>query len=243
MNRIRTAVLIVLACCMTAATAADSWLDVDTRRVLSVHAEALPTGADPDNLWFIGHHYIASYDTQTKVPTWIAYRVTAADGQTRNSIHRKWIEGLADVTLEADDHVGSDYDIGHMLPLASFKASPHAFESNFLGVTAPQTPALNRGPWLKWESHVRDLAKDGSVQVMAGPLYESDMPPLASADEPHRVPSHYWAVAKPQSKQPQGWIFPQDCDRAAALDTFRADPGEIQHRANLRWPERFWPLE
>lgn len=222
----RTIVYLLMLATVGVAVAAD--------RVYTVHATQLPAGAPESNVELFGHLYALSLDTETKVATWCCYRATEADGASRNSIARNWIHALPDDTLEESDYRGPEYDCGHLTPLATFKASPYAFELNLLANCAPQTPDLNRGPWVKLETRVRDLATDHAfVDVAVGPLFESPMPPLPAADEPHRVPSHYWAVVSPHSDSMECYIVPQACARADPLASFAVSIGEVETRSGL----------
>lgn len=202
----------------------------------AVHADHLPTGASPANPTFIGHHYVASHDTETKVATWVAYRVTDAEASSRNQLGRNWLHGYSEFTLEAPDFSQSDYDMGHLVALASFSGSRYAHELNFTGIVAPQTPSLNRGPWLQLENLVREIAEDlESIGVICGPLYEREMPTLPAADEPHRVPSHYWAIITPSGGDQLAWIVPQDCGRTDRLEQFEATVDEVARRSGLQF--------
>lgn len=207
-------------------------------RVYTVHAKQLPKGAPDGNVELFGHLYALSLDTETKVATWCCYRATEADGASRNSINRNWLHALPDITLEKSDYRGPEYDIGHLTPLATFKASPHAFELNLLANCAPQTPDLNRGPWVKMEERVRDLANDHDhVDVAVGPLYERDMPPLPNSDEPHRVPSHFWAVVSPDRGPSECYVIPQDCNRGDSLAAFAVSINEVEDRSGLTFTD------
>lgn len=208
------------------------------QRIYTVHAAQLPTGQPADNDLLIGHLYAISIDAKTKVATWCCYRATEADGASCNSIARNWLQALPEKTLEADDYRGPEYDIGHLTPLATFKASQYAFELNLLANCAPQTPNLNRGPWVRLEHHIRDLAKDApAVDVAIGPLFESEMPPLPNADEPHQVPSHFWAVVTPKGGSTECYIIDQRCNRKDTLARFAVSLSEVERRSNLKFAQ------
>lgn len=203
---------------------------------LSVHGP-LPTGAPERNQLITGHLYTASIDPDTKVATWCAYVVTPGQFEGSNSLSRNWINGkgrLADVCLEHQDYAGSGYDMGHLVPLASFSSTRWAYECNFLGVIAPQTPNLNRGPWLRVETLVRRMAEDHArVNVCVGGLYEKAMPKLIDADEDHKVPSHYWAVLR-YDDQVRVYIIPQDCPQSVeSLDQFSSTLEALMLRSKL----------
>lgn len=72
-----------------------------------------------------------------------------------------------------EDYIGSGLDRGHMAPAADCRKSVQLMtESFFLSNVCPQDAGLNRGYWLAFEKHVRDLTKYyKTVQVITGPLY------------------------------------------------------------------------
>ena len=204
--------------------------------ILSVHGP-LPTGAPETNQIITGHLYTASINPETKVATWCAYVVTPGQFEGGNSIGRNWInarDGIEKICLEHQDYSGSLYDMGHLVPLASFSSTRWAYECNFLGVIAPQTPNLNRGPWLRIENLVRRLAKEhDKVRVCVGALYEKSMPKLAGADEPHTVPSHYWALLRYDGVT-LVYIIPQDCPQSIeSLDQFATTLEALKLRSKL----------
>ncbi len=207
--------------------------------ILTVHASELPHGAACSNYLLIGHLYALSLDPQTKVATWCCYRATKSTGDTRNAVGRNWLSILPDVTLEPSDYVGPLYDMGHLAPLAALKNSPYAFELNCMANIAPQSKELNRGPWLKIETLVRQMAETHeSVDVIVGPLYEANMEPLKAADEPHRVPSHYWALLFPEGAEGKAYIVDQTCGRTDSLSEFGVSVDDVSRRSGLTFPRK-----
>lgn len=207
----------------------------DEQMVYSVHADKLPA-VQPGSVVLIGHHYVLSLNPETKLADWCAYRVTSHEAAGRNQLSRAWLTGLREKTLEPDDYSGSGYDMGHLAPLASFSSSPYAYELNFVANIAPQRPDLNRGPWLRLESHVRDLAKQNRhVDVVAGPAYLQAEPPLPGADEPHRVPSHYFAITRPAGGDAVCYLMPQTAHRQDAIDRFLIDEESLTSKTGLTY--------
>lgn len=204
---------------------------------LSVHGP-LPTGAPEENQFISGHLYAASINPTNKMATWCAYVVTPGMFEGSNSINRNWINGkgrLADICLESQDYEGSDYDMGHLVPLGSVSASRYAYECNFLGVIVPQTPELNRGLWLRLENRVRDLSlQHQKVNVCVGTLYEKRMKRLPKADEPHAVPTHFWALLR-YAGRIEVYIMPQDVDRTLGLDDYKSDIEALTLRSGLNF--------
>lgn len=245
MNRLQIATIAVAVAVLgwafaLAATAADH-CGADCQQcqcgpIMTVHAEQLPAGAPCTNYLLVGRLYAVSLDPETRLATWCAYRVTSTSGDTRNAIERRWINLLPDVTLKASDYSGPLYDLGHLAPLAALKNSPHAFELNAMVNVAPQTPDLNRGPWVKIETLARELADaHETADVVVGPLYERPMPPLpaAPAERSHRVPSAYWAVIFPEGAEARAFIVDQACGRADPLSKFAVSVAAVSKRSGL----------
>lgn len=217
-------------------------LAAQAEQLFSVHGR-LPQGHSEDCIIAFSHLYTVAVDPETKIAAWCVYEITPGMFEGRNSLNRNWINGDDEneeaVLLEHQDYAGGPYDIGHLAPLASFSASRWAFELNWMGNLAPQTPNLNRGPWLKIENAARDLATStGQCKVVVGPLFESEMPPIPGADEAHRVPSHYWAILRTEDLV-AAYIVPQSAPRTLEGDgdplaPYVSSVEEISLRSGLR---------
>jgi endonuclease G len=146
-----------------------------------------------------------------------------------------WLD--PDETLDpgsGNPFTGSGYQRGHLAPLASFVGTEVMAEVNYFSNVVPQRGALNGGPWARLEGAVRALVLRraeralrnrppnharfpqpddlAAVWVITGPLYEEEVEPLPSVDEPHAVPSGFWQVVLVQ----EGWE-PEDAEAAAFL--------------------------
>lgn len=143
--------------------------------------------------------YAVSYNHHRNGPNWAAWRLTAADigGQDRHrghfvtddSLPRGWYR------VTHDDYTGSGYDRGHLVRSKDRSTSQQANDATFLLTNvAPQTHALNGGPWLRLEDHCRKLAQhDGrTVYVVAGVIYGQQG---ATIGHGVAVPSAWWKVA------------------------------------------------
>ncbi len=166
-----------------------------------------PYGTPVSNDLIIRDIYAMSNNDETKFADWVAYRLTMHEVGGELEVERKWRSDpwLADdETLEPNPSSKDDYksasskldvDRGHQAPLASFKGSRYASQSNLLSNITPQKKDLNQGPWKNLEGAIRDLVRTGkTVFVMTGPLYLKEMDPLPNANESHKVPSGYWKV-------------------------------------------------
>jgi endonuclease G len=166
-----------------------------------------PYGTPSTNDLIIRDVYAMSNNDATKFADWVAYRLTVHEVFGELEIERNWRADpwLADEeTLEPspsskDDYKGAnstlDVDRGHQAPLASFKGSRYASQTNLLSNITPQKKDLNQGPWKNLEEQVRDIVRTGkTIYVMTGPIYGNEMPSLPNANEEHKIPSAYWKV-------------------------------------------------
>ena len=166
-----------------------------------------PHGTPATNDLIIRDIYAMSNNDETKFADWVAYRLTMHEVDGSLEVERNWRadpwladeETLEPTPASQDDYKGAngklDVDRGHQAPLASFKGSRHASQSNLLSNITPQKKDLNQGPWKNLEEAVRDLVRTGkTVYVMTGPLYTRAMEGLPNANETHKIPSGYWKI-------------------------------------------------
>lgn len=204
-----------------------------------------PTGSPMTNDIVSRDIYVLSSNDSTKFADWVAYRVMASMiGPTAERVWSSdpWL--AEDETLEPSDYRGAfsalNTDRGHLAPLASFTSTEDWDTTNYLSNITPQKSALNRGPWLRLETAVRALAREGSgaVYVITGPLYEREMPPLPEADESHRVPSGYWKIIATEAANAieiAAFVLDQDTPRRAAFceERFITNVRTIESRTGL----------
>lgn len=120
--------------------------------------------------------YVSSYNTETLIPNWVAYELTAAE--TEGDRSREGKEFRMDPQLKGvpqamrEDYAGSGWTKGHLMP-----AADAAFNSTAMGETfyftniCPQDETLNAGDWQYLEKRVRQWAtRYGSVWVVTGPI-------------------------------------------------------------------------
>ena len=120
--------------------------------------------------------YVSSYNTETLIPNWVAYELTAEETEGNRS--REGIEFRKDPDLKGvpqamrEDYSGSGWTKGHLMP-----AADAAFNNTAMGETfyftniCPQDETLNAGDWQYLEKKVRQWAgRYGSVWVVTGPI-------------------------------------------------------------------------
>ena len=211
-----------------------------------------PFGAPASNDLVIRDLYVLSNNDATKFADWVAYKLTLHEVDGALDLDRNWrSEGwLADAeTLEKSDYTNAssegDYDRGHQAPLGSFRNSVHASQTNHLSNITPQKEDLNRGPWVKLESHIRTLVQINRLAyVMTGPLYEKAMEPLPKANEKHTVPSGYWkVVVVPTSSSTfeyAAFIMEQESGRKDDVKSKVVTIDEVERRSGL---DLLWELK
>lgn len=118
--------------------------------------------------------YIVSYNKDTKLPNWVAWRLTAdhTDGPVRrmNTFYEE--ECVASPRATLDDYRGSGWSRGHMCPAGDNKWDERAmYESFSLVNVCPQNASLNSGLWNSIEIDCRRWAnRFGDIFIVCGPV-------------------------------------------------------------------------
>lgn len=203
--------------------------------VLSVFGDTFPDVL-PNEVIVQTHMYTACVNIAARQPAWVAYRVEQADWDTENKLARNFStpRRMRRYCLEPSDFTGSEYELGHLYALQFVAACDKGHEVNYLCAVAAQRPGLNKGPWLKAEERIKERSRTGSVAVIAGQLWESEMPRLKNADESHAVASHCWILLTDDTGS-EAYLFPQTCKRDDALKKFAVDPAALRARVAPRW--------
>ncbi len=213
-----------------------------------------PFGTPATNDLIIRDIYALSNNDQTKFADWVAYRLTMHEVEGELDVERKWTadpwlddsETLEPSPSSKEDYKGANkaigVDRGHQAPLASFKGSRYASQSNMLSNITPQKKDMNQGCWKNLEEAVRGLVRTGkTVYVMTGPLYTRTMPQLPNADEAHQVPSGYWKVVicltGTNSFEHAAFIMDQESGRTDKVISklVSIDEVEKQSKLDLLW--------
>ncbi len=209
-----------------------------------------PFGTPESNDLIIRDIYALSNNDETKFADWVAYRLTMHEVDGSLDVDRKWrtdpwlddAETLEPSPSSKDDYKSAnsalDVDRGHQAPLASFKGSRFASQSNMLSNITPQKEDMNQGPWKDLEEAVRSMVRTGkTVYVMTGPLYERDMPALPKANETHQIPSGYWKVVicitGTSSFEHAAFIMDQESDRSDSVISKLVSIDEVEQRSGL----------
>lgn len=211
-----------------------------------------PLGTPPSNDLIVRDLYALSSNDTTKFADWVCCYLTCheVDGDLdleRNWRNEPWLDPSETLTAKP---AGRDayrdqkmYDRGHLAPLAAFKGSRFASQVNYYSNIVPQRPNLNRGPWEELESKTRDLVQRyGHAWVMAGPIYEVNMPPLPHGDQPHKVPSAFWKVVAVRDRSTlrvAAFIMEQTAPRESRVIAYLTTVDDVERRSGL---DLFWEL-
>ena len=215
-----------------------------------------PLGTPATNDLIIRDIYALSSNDATKLADWVAYRLTMHEVGGTLDLKRKWGNDpwlAEDETLEGtksnDDYKNASsrgYDRGHQAPLASFKGTRYASQTNLMSNITPQQRALNQGPWKNLEEGARKLVRTGKiVWVVTGPYYGEETEELTEAGEPNKIPSGYWKIVaigdrkKPKSIRAVAFIMAQN---TARRDKFTDHIKTIDEVETLTGLDFFWEL-
>ena len=107
--------------------------------------------------------YVTSYNTETLIPDWVAYELTADEADARRD--REGVEFRMDPDLRGctqamrEDYSGSGWTKGHLMPAADAAFSSTAMSETFYFTNiCPQNEVLNAGDWQYLEKRVRSWA-------------------------------------------------------------------------------------
>lgn len=119
--------------------------------------------------------YTVSYDEASRIPTWVAYELTAEEANGtigRSGKNFRPDEKAKVVQADNYDYRGEGWSRGHMAPAGDFKWDDGAMWDTFYYTNCcPQDEKLNNGSWNVLENRVRTWARQfGSVYVVTGPI-------------------------------------------------------------------------
>jgi endonuclease G len=121
--------------------------------------------------------YTASYNHTTLCPNWVAWELTASEGDGTLGGQYSFSRD-PDVSFpkaSREDYSHSGWDKGHMAPRADMRWSEKALEESYYFTNiCPQDHTMNSQAWRKIEEMTRRVAKHyGAVWIVCGPIYRS----------------------------------------------------------------------
>lgn len=181
------AIMFGVAMCVSGRSRATSRDDVHGDSVVVSTGSAIPdsviqllTVVMPDSMpqqMLVRKGYITSYNKETRLPNWVAWRITAetADGQWQRLKQYHEDEDVPEPRATPEDYRGCGkmgLSRGHMCPAADNKWDRQAiYEANALTNICPQNRSMNSGVWNSVEMDCRKWAREyGEVYVVCGPL-------------------------------------------------------------------------
>lgn len=118
--------------------------------------------------------YTVSYNSETKLPNWVAWHLTAAHSDGGAKKPGKYFEDKDVPSPRAtnEDYQGSGWTHGHMCPAGDNRWNKTNMKESFLLTNiCPQHRCLNSGLWNRIEQDCRRWArKYGDLYIVCGPV-------------------------------------------------------------------------
>ena len=194
--------------------------------------------------------YTASYNSDLRIPNWVAWRLTGAHTEGKNKRAGVKFHEDTDVPMPRAvdfDYVRSGYDRGHLCPSADNRWDATAQEQSFLLTNVcPQDHNLNVGDWHELEILCRKWAKTyGSIYIVAGPVLFKGKHKTIGKNKV-TVPEAFFKVVLCMEKKPKaiGFIYRNesgnrsksyyvntidDVERITGIDFFPALPDKVEN--------------
>lgn len=159
-----------------------------------------PTPEPRDHHLIERPQFVLSYSDSKKGPNWVCWNLNKADiGSAKRQASFEpdplLPKGLA--AVRSSDYSGSGFDRGHMCPSKDRSDTDENNAATFYTTNiVPQAPKCNQGGWERFESHCRDLTRDGSeLYIVCGPHGTGG----TGSNGPHATVGKARAVAVPAS--------------------------------------------
>ena len=194
--------------------------------------------------------YTASYNSDLRIPNWVAWKLTGAHTRGKNKRAGVKFHEDTDVPMPRAvdfDYVRSGYDRGHLCPSADNRWDATAQEQSFLLTNVcPQDHNLNVGDWHELENLCRKWAKTyGSIYIVAGPVLFKGKHKTIGKNKV-TVPEAFFKVVLCMEKKPKaiGFIYRNesgnrpksyymntidDVERITGIDFFPALPDKVEN--------------
>lgn len=196
--------------------------------------------------------YTVLYDSDTRLPRWVAWHLTAAhtDGEhSRSGLKFAEDTDVPEPRATNDDYRNSGYDRGHLCPSGDNKWSREAQLQSFLYTNCcPQLHSLNAGDWNELEQRCRQWAEwFGDVYIVSGPVLDEGVKHKTIGPHKVVVPERFFKVVLRTSgtlaaigfvcdnedggKQLAGYVVTVDeVERLTGIDFFPALPDDVESK-------------
>lgn len=216
--------------------------DVDSKK----HA---PWGIPGAKLILNRTAYSLGYDTDTKIPSWVAHQVLSPDPNYRRPKIRFGPDPdipQNDQASEAD-YRGSGYHRGSFLSGMDISSlGEDAVKTVFyLSAAAPQTPAANTRTWFRLEQYTRDVVESSGhvIYAISGPAFVTNgmlATKFIAIGESHvAVPTHYFRILARANEGAApdvlAFMIPNEMNVASKFSDYRVSVAMIEALTGLRF--------
>ena len=223
----------------------------------------LPAQKDSDHiLRYQG--FVSSYNTETLIPDWVAYELTAEE--THGDATRADKNFSMDLRFRGrqamrEDYAGSGWTKGHMAPAADFFWDDDAMAETFYFMNiCPQREELNNKDWQYLEKQVRSWAnRYGKVWVVSGPIVGENIYGTIGKDQVVVPDAFFKAVLVHDGKRYQSiaFIMGNDAERywlsdcaltiddleaRTGIDFYPALPDDLEEDVESRYDFSVWGI-
>ena len=208
--------------------------------------------------------FTVSFNTQTKLPNWVAYELTAAETEgtvKRNNNYYPDPE-LKEKQADNNDYRNSGWDRGHMAPAGDMKWSEQAMlESCYFTNMCPQNKNLNGGDWRSLEERCRAWAqKYGEIQIVCGPII-GEMKNGTLGENKVVIPDAFYKVLLVKIAEEYegiGFVFENKAghrklgeyamsidsvEQITGLDFFHELPNRIEKKVEADYHKEVWAIQ
>jgi len=208
--------------------------------------------------------FVSSYNTETLIPDWVAYELTAEETHgdaTRVDKGFSMDLNFRGRQAKREDYFSSGWTKGHMAPAADFTWDDSAMSETFYFMNiCPQKEELNNKDWQYLEKQVRAWArKYGKVWVVSGPIVGDNIYGTIGEDRVVVPDAFFKVVMVHDGKQYQSIAFVmgndaerywlQDCaltvdalEQRTGLDFYPALPDDLEEDAESRYDFSVWGI-
>ena len=157
-----------------ASTASDNF-SIENVEIQIKNVEIPAKLTDRKELIIIHAGHTVSYNSDWKIPNWVAYELTkeeVAGELPRSNSFKPDPNVPKEESAIDDDYKNSGWDRGHLAPAADMKWDKNAMKASFyFSNICPQNRNLNAGDWKDLEEQIRILAtQKGNIYVVSGPV-------------------------------------------------------------------------